>query len=90
MMSHVSEHEFLVVVRLLLVDVEVCAVKVEQTVRKLVARESTYRQVAIVAVVHAADGERASVCPRYLLSNNHFSRLFTSFNLAFVRFLAIF
>lgn len=57
MVPHVPENEFLVVVRLLLVNVEVCTVKVKQTVRKLVAGQSAHSQIAIVAIIHSADGE---------------------------------
>jgi len=59
-MTQVLEQKLLVIVALLLVDIEVRAVKVEETVRQFIASERPYRQLAIVTIKHAAT--RQSTC----------------------------
>ena len=58
-MPHILEQELLVVVGLLLVDIEINAVEVEQTVRQLVAGERAHDQLGLVSVEHAAAREVA-------------------------------
>ena len=52
-MPQVPEQELLVVVRLLLVDVEVSAVKVKQTVRELVTGERPHDKLTFIPIEHA-------------------------------------
>jgi len=58
-MTQVFEHELLVVVLLLLVDVEVGTVEVEEAVRYLVAGEGSHYKLAIVPVKHSATRKAA-------------------------------
>ena len=64
----VLEMKLLVVVLLLLVDVEVGAVEIEQTVRQLVARERPDNQLAFVAVKYTTAWEVTFPWTRHKLS----------------------
>jgi len=59
MVMQVFEQELLVVVLLLLVDVEVSAVKVKETVGYLVACQCTHHKLALVTTEHPTAGQTA-------------------------------
>ena len=58
-MPQVFKQKLLVVVRLLLIDVEVSAVKVKKTVRELVTGECTHDKLAFIASKHSTPREKA-------------------------------
>ena len=70
-MPQVPEQELLVVVRLLLVDVEVSAVKVKQTVRELVAGERPHDKLTLIPIEHATAGH-APPDPWWTQLRSHF------------------
>ena len=55
-MSQVLKDQFLVIIGLVLIDVEIFAIKVEKTVREFVTGQCSHDQLTFVSINHSASG----------------------------------
>ena len=59
-MSQVLKDQFLVIIGLMLIDVEIFAIKVEKTVREFVTGQCSHNQLTVESINHSASWYIAS------------------------------